>query len=109
MWILIAVLVVFIRNLKAESVLPICCWPKGSKLSGRSATSASGPVLCRWYFPQPGWNGYTAMIRSSAPRLWEQGALREGEVDIKVREAVRDVFYPLCPMCFIVGGNQQLL
>jgi hypothetical protein len=59
-------------SVKLESKIcpAVGCWPKGSKSIGRSATSASGQVLYRRYFPQSGWSGYTATTRSSEPRLW---------------------------------------
>ena len=42
---------------------------------------ASGLACLGWHFLHSWWNSYTAVTRSSFPRLWEQGIPREGEDD----------------------------
>jgi hypothetical protein len=59
--------------------------PGQGKSSGRIATFS---LWTGWHFLHFWWNSYTAVTRSSLPRLWEQGIPREDEDDCWVGEAI---------------------
>jgi len=59
--------------------------PEQGKSSGRIATFSLWTGRFRDGISSIPGESYTAMTRSSFPRLWEQGILREGEDDCWVR------------------------